>query len=152
MMLMRPLDADEQAYMQASIEDVYSNFVRIVSEGRSLTPEHVDSVAQGRVWTGADALGIGLVDEIGTLQDAIAYAASLAGYEAETEYKVIGYPRPLTMIEQVMESINGKQDDGLTAALKGTAFEGIADAVKSLKANEPAKAYALMPYSIEIVK
>ncbi len=152
MMLMRPLDADEQAYMQASIEDVYSNFVRIVSEGRSLTPEHVDSVAQGRVWTGADALGIGLVDEIGTLQDAISYAASLAGYEAETEYKVIGYPRPLTMMEQVMESINGKQDDGLTAALRGTAFEGIADAVKSLKANEPAKAYALMPYSIEIVK
>ena len=150
--LMRPFDAEEAAYMQASIEDVYSNFVSIVAEGRSLTTEHVDSIAQGRVWTGADALGIGLVDEIGTLQDAIGYAASLAGYEASSEYKVVGYPRPLTMMEQVMESISGKKDDGLTAALKGTAFEGLATAVRQLKANEPAKAYALMPYSIEIVK
>jgi hypothetical protein len=92
------------------------------------------------------------VDEIGTLQDAIGYAASLAGYEASSEYKVVGYPRPLTMMEQMMESISGKKDDGLTAALKGTAFEGIASAIQELKANEPAKAYALMPYSIEIVK
>ncbi len=150
--LMRPFDAEETAFMQAGIEDVYTNFVGIVSEGRSLTTEHVDSIAQGRVWTGADALGIGLVDEIGTLQDAIGYAASLAGYEASSEYKVVGYPRPLTMMEQMMESISGKKDDGLTAALKGTAFEGIASAIQELKANEPAKAYALMPYSIEIVK
>ncbi len=152
MSLMRPFDDDEKAYMQASIEDIYSNFVRIVSEGRSLTQEHVDSVAQGRVWTGSDALGIGLVDEIGTLQDAILYAASLAGYQTDKEYKVIGYPRPLTMMEQVMESLSGATDDGLTAALKGTSFEGIASAVKALKANEPAKAYALMPYDITIEK
>ena len=152
MSLMRPFDDAELAYMQASIEDIYSNFVSIVSEGRSLTSEHVDSVAQGRVWTGSDAIGIGLVDEIGTLQDAILYAASLAGYEAEKEYKVVGYPRPLTMMEQVMMSLNNTKDDGLTAALKGTAFEGIATAVKDLKANDPAKAYALMPYSIEIIK
>ena len=150
--LMRPFDDAELAYMQAGIEDVYSNFVGIVSEGRSLTTEHVDSVAQGRVWTGSDAIGIGLVDEIGTLQDAILYASSLAGYQSEKEYKVIGYPRPLTTMEQIMESLNGSKDDGLTAALKGTAFEGIATAVKSLKANEPAKAYALMPYNIEIIK
>ena len=150
--LMRPFDDAEFAYMQASIEDIYSSFVNIVSEGRSLTPEHVDSVAQGRVWTGSDAIGIGLVDEIGTLQDAIQYAASLAGYEADKDYKVIGYPRPLTMMEQFMEGFGGSKDDGLTAALKGTAFEGIADAVNSLKANEPAKAYALMPYDIEIIK
>ena len=152
MMLMRPFDDVELAYMQAGIEDVYSNFVNIVSEGRGLTTEHVDSIAQGRVWTGADAIGIGLVDEIGTLQDAIAHAASLAGYEAEMEYKVIGYPRPLTMMEQFMETMGGNKDDGLTAALKGTAFEGIATAVKDLKAHTPAKAYALMPYDIEIVK
>ena len=56
------------------------------------------------------------------------------------------------MMEQVMESLSGATDDGLTAALKGTSFEGIASAVKALKANEPAKAYALMPYDITIEK
>ena len=152
MTTMRPLDDAELAYMQASIEDIYSTFVGIVAEGRGLTTEHVDSIAQGRVWTGADAIGIGLVDEIGTLEDAVAHAASLAGYEAEKEYKVIGYPRPLTMMEQIMESFSGKKDDGLTAALKGTSFEALGEAVRRFKANDPAKAYAQMPYDITIVK
>ena len=150
--LMRPLDDKEQAYMQASIEDIYSRFVTIVSEGRDLTPEHVDSVAQGRVWTGADALGIGLVDEIGTLEDAIAHAASLAGYQSASEYKVVGYPRPLTMMEELMQQIQPTNDERISAMLKGTVFEGMGKAVKDLKANEPAKAYALMPYDIAIQK
>ena len=55
--------------MQVYVDDIYNNFVSIVAQGRDKTFESVDSIAQGRVWTGTDALKIGLVDEIGTLED-----------------------------------------------------------------------------------
>ena len=73
---MRALNPQEVAYMQASVEDIYTRFTEIVSNGRGMTVEAVDNIAQGRVWTGAEALGIGLVDEIGTLEDAIKYAVT----------------------------------------------------------------------------
>ena len=75
----RDLDEKELAWHQASIESVYENFVSSVAESRGKTVEAVDSIAQGRVWAGRDAIGIGLVDEFGTLSDAIAYAAKEAG-------------------------------------------------------------------------
>ena len=73
--LMRPLTPKEEAYMQASVERIYDQFTSLVAAGREMTVEEVDAIAQGRVWTGAEALEIGLVDEIGTLEDAIEYAA-----------------------------------------------------------------------------
>ena len=75
----RDLDEKELAWHQASIESVYEDFVSSVAESRGKTVEAVDSIAQGRVWAGRDAIGIGLVDEFGTLSDAIAYAAKEAG-------------------------------------------------------------------------
>ena len=101
--LMRPFDADEYAYMQASIEAIYDRFTTIVSEGRGIPKETVDAVGQGRVWTGSDALQIHLVDEIGTLEDAIRYTANLAGESDLTKWNVKGYPAPLTPMEQMME-------------------------------------------------
>ena len=101
--LMRPFDAEEYAYMQASIEAIYDRFTTLVSEGRGIPKETVDAVGQGRVWTGSDALGIHLVDEIGTLEDAINYTATLAGDPDLAKWHVKGYPAPLTPMEQVME-------------------------------------------------
>ncbi|MBQ5984167.1 MAG: signal peptide peptidase SppA [Bacteroidales bacterium] len=75
----RDLDEKELAWHQASIESVYESFVSSVAESRGKTVDAVDSIAQGRVWAGRDAIGIGLVDEFGTLSDAIAYAAKEAG-------------------------------------------------------------------------
>ena len=69
--LMRPLDGAEKAYMQASVENIYDKFTGLVANGRGMTVEDVDNIAQGRVWSGAEALEIGLVDQIGTLEDAI---------------------------------------------------------------------------------
>jgi protease-4 len=83
--LMRPFDAKEMAYMQASIEDIYNQFVSTVSKGRNLKFSYVDSIAQGRVWTGADALKLHLVDEMGTLEDAIHYAAKLVSPTGEDD-------------------------------------------------------------------
>ena len=100
--LMRPFDSAEYNYMLRSIEAIYDRFTTIVAEGRELPKAKVDEIGQGRVWTGADALGIGLVDEIGTLGDALAYAATAAGINLD-ETMVKGYPEPLTAMQQIMQ-------------------------------------------------
>ena len=76
--LFRPLSFEEQGFMQRSVEDVYGVFVGHVAEGRSMTPEAVDAIGQGRVWSGVDAEKIGLVDEFGGLKRALAVAAEKA--------------------------------------------------------------------------
>lgn len=109
--MFRALDKQEYDYMLRSIEDIYDRFTTIVSEGRDLPKERVDEIGQGRVWTGTDALGIGLVDEIGTLQDAVAYAASLAGLDDPASWSVTAVPAPQTMMEMMMASMKGPKED-----------------------------------------
>jgi len=77
----RPMNVYEQQVMQTSIEKVYSDFVGKVASGREMKPESVDSIGQGRVWSGISAQKIGLVDEMGGLRAAVKGAAELAGFE-----------------------------------------------------------------------
>ena len=79
--IVRPVTDEEKEYMQKGIEKVYSEFVNKVADGRRMTFEGVDEIAQGRVWSGSDAIKIGLVDELGGLTDAIKEAARLANIE-----------------------------------------------------------------------
>ena len=118
--MMRPFDKDEQAYMQASIEAIYDRFTTIVSEGRGIPKETVDAIGQGRVWTGADALKINLVDEIGTLEDAIRYAALSAGEPDLAQWQVKGYPTPPDAMEQILDMIGqGNKNDNALLGLLG---------------------------------
>ena len=111
--LFRPFDNDEYNYMLTSIEAVYDRFTTIVSEGRDIPKETVDEIGQGRVWTGADALKIGLVDEIGTLEDAIRYAAVSAGEPDLAKWNVKGYPTPPGTMDQVLDMFGqGSGNDG----------------------------------------
>ena len=144
--LMRPFDAQELDYMQASVEDIYESFVNLVAESRGQEPEDIDAIAQGRVWTGTDALEIGLVDEIGTLEDAIQYAAALADLLSSDDYGVVAFPKPLTFVEQLMEGMAPQEP----SILSGTPFEGLAREAAALQAGDPAKAYARLPYSLVI--
>ena len=146
--LMRPFDAEEQANMQAYIEDIYERFVGLVAEGRSMEPAQVDDLGQGRVWVGTDALERGLVDEIGGLREAVDYAASLAGYVSKSDYHVVGYPAPLSRTEQIMQLISGRKEG--PSLLAGTPFEGLGKTLRGLRDNEPTQAYARLPYDIEI--
>ena len=98
---LKPLDAVEREYMQEMVEEVYDRFTTIVSQGRKMTKEHVDSLAQGRVWSGLDAMEVNLVDEVGTLSDAIAYAADLAGIE--NGYRLVQYPWAPTAMEALLK-------------------------------------------------
>ena len=85
----RKLTEEELSIIQKGVDDIYLQFKQRVAAGRGMTVEQVNVIARGRVWTGRDALKIGLVDEIGGLKDAIAYAAKEAGIK---DAKVLYYP------------------------------------------------------------
>lgn len=145
--LTRPLDAEETAYMQRSVDDIYEAFLENVSAGRGMDKAEIDEIAQGRVWTGSDALKIGLVDEIGTLADAVRYAAIAAG-DAESDlstWEVAAYPKPMTTLDIILENLTGSTD-----ALAGTPFESVGRAFRSWDATSTGKVYARMPYILEI--
>lgn len=144
--MMRPLDSKETAYMQASVERIYDRFTAIVAEGRDMTVENVDAIAQGRVWTGAEALEIGLVDQIGTIEDAIEYAAlSIEGVTSVSDVQVVAYPKPKTALETILESFGGEQ-----YAFTGTALESVEKAFRGWDASQSGIVYARIPYEISI--
>lgn len=143
---MRALDQKEVAYMQASVENIYEKFTKLVSEGRGMPVDKVDEIAQGRVWTGADALEIGLVDEIGTLEDAINYAAlSIEGVTGVQDVQLVGYPKPQSTLEILLESLGGESN-----VFAGTPFENIGNAFQTFGKQDIGKAYARMPYVITV--
>ena len=145
--MIRPLDNKEVAYMQASVEKIYDKFTNIVAAGRDMTVENVDAIAQGRVWTGAEALGIGLVDQIGTIEDAINYAAtSIEGVTSVNDVQVVAYPKPQTAIEALLESFG--QGESVFA---GTPLEDVETAFSGWTEAQSGKMYARIPYEI-IVK
>ena len=146
--MIRPLDNKEVAYMQASVEKIYDKFTNIVAAGRDMTVENVDAIAQGRVWTGAEALGIGLVDQIGTIEDAINYAAtSIEGVTSVNDVQVVAYPKPQTPIEALLESFGGKGE----SVFAGTPLEDVETAFSGWTEAQSGKMYARIPYEI-IVK
>lgn len=84
-----PIDADFRNFTQESVETIYKTFVSRVAQGRKMTFNQVDAIAQGRVWSGTDALKSGLVDKIGGMDDALAYASSLVKLD---DYDTVSYP------------------------------------------------------------
>lgn len=95
----RPLTEPEKRFFQSATDSIYHTFKSRVADGRQKNMEYVDSIAQGRVWTGTRALQIGLVDKIGTLQDAIDHAAELAKVDG---YRIRQYPEKKGLFEQIM--------------------------------------------------
>jgi protease-4 len=84
------MSKDFEKVTQESVENIYTTFVSRVANGRNLTTSKVDSIGQGRVWTGTEALQIGLVDQLGSLEDAVEVAAELAEV---SDYRTTDYPR-----------------------------------------------------------
>ncbi|MBQ1937013.1 MAG: signal peptide peptidase SppA [Bacteroidales bacterium] len=121
---MRPFDDAEHNYMYRSIDNIYKLFLATVSEGRGISEAEVDAVGQGRVWTGSDALGIDLVDEIGTLEDALHYTASIAGDPDLNNWDITSYPKPQTSLEALM-SLLGQSTEEEVSIVK--AFKEISE-------------------------
>lgn len=98
--LSRDMAPEEMAYLEGYLDQVYNEFIEKVAEGRGRDVAYIDSIGRGRVWTGHDALEIGLVDEIGGLEDALAYAAEQAELE---DYDIKELPKKDDPFEQFMK-------------------------------------------------
>ncbi len=110
----QPLTEFQYSKLQENVVQTYDHFTKRVAEGRGLSQSYVDSIGQGRVWAGADAIGLGLVDQIGDMEDAIAYAVQKANLA--DDYKVVELPKQKDFMTRLMESMNG--DDKLDAAMR----------------------------------
>ena len=150
--LTSPLSPEETAYMQASVENIYSRFVSTVSEGRGLEPDFVDSIAQGRVWAGSDALKIGLVDEIGTLEDAVKWAAAAGGNPDLAGWNVAEYPKPQSEMEMLMGMFgkNTPDENIFSGTPFGDAAGQLLDWYARVKKNPADVMFARIPYLIDI--
>jgi len=96
----------ERAIFQESIDSVYRKFKERVAVGRGISVEKVETMAQGRVWTGTQAKRLGLVDELGGLEDAMAHAAELAELDS---YRTVEYPKTKGKMEELLERFTGKK-------------------------------------------
>lgn len=101
--LTRPLTKEEEASFQFYVDETYKTFLQRVADNRGQSTEFIHELAQGRVWSGADAMEIGLVDELGSLDDAIQMIAEEAGIE---EYKLEYLPKPKDLATQLLERGN----------------------------------------------
>ena len=96
----RPLNTMEQKMLQSGVDSIYHTFKTRVAKGRKKSMDYLDSIAQGRVWLGSDAINVGLVDRIGTLNDALASAAKMAKLKG---YTIKQYPESKSFIEDLIE-------------------------------------------------
>jgi protease-4 len=128
-----PFTPEQHAQVEAEADLFYDDFVARVAQGRNLTVEAVDEVARGRVWTGADALSRGLVDELGGLRTAIRRAKVLAGIDEDDEVKVVNYPgsslRDMLRPRQSSAPAAASLPDAV-GALLGRSVVGILDAAQ----------------------
>lgn len=141
----RPFNAEEISYLQSYINRGYQLFRKRVADGRKMTIEQVEAIAQGHVFTGADALKIKLVDELGGLDKAIAKAAQLAKID---EYYTNNYPAPPSIFDQLMNQAKGGNylDDQLRVAL-GEYYQPF---MLMREANQMSPVQARLPYFLNI--
>lgn len=145
---MRPLNDKEVGYMQASVEHIYNRFTTVVSEGRDMTVEYVDSIGQGRVWAGSDALKIGLADTKGTIMDAVRFAAQMGGEAPAdmSQWQIVEYPKPLTAIETILQTLGTSS----VSIFEDTPLSNVEAAFRNWSADDSGKCYARIPYEITI--
>ena len=107
-MTMQGMDPSEYALMQNMIERGYDLFTRRCAEGRHMSQDSIKAIGEGRVWLGQDALRVGLVDDLGNINDAIAKAAQLAELD---DYALVYYPKPVDPFEEFMKMLDNSTDE-----------------------------------------
>ena len=142
------LTADEQDYFQKQVEEIYEQFTGIVAEGRNLSQEFVDSIAQGRVWSGSESLKIGLTDKVGGLADAIAHMASQLGFGSN--FRIVEYPeyQEVGILAMLMGN-TPDPDENLTSGIQKTNVIDLEKAfpfAASLRYLEGPATYARLPF------
>jgi protease-4 len=146
----RPMKPEEREYIESVIDKIYDTFLSRVAEGRNMTKEQVHEIAQGRVWTGVMAKEVGLVDELGGLEAAIASAASEASLD---NYKIREYPKVQDPINQVLNKMQGtiSAQQKLVELSKNTGFEQYVKQLNDLERwGTSHTVQAIMPYDITV--
>lgn len=140
------LDSEQREAINTMITDVYDQFTGLVAEGRNMSQDEVNNIGQGRVWSGEDAKNIGLVDELGDLDDAIQAAAKMAGLEG---YKVKELPKQIDPLEELFGNLGGSE----TAAIKNALIQEFPEFEKFLEVQELINmrgVQARLPYVMDI--
>ena len=145
--LSRPWSTEEIATLQAHVNRGYSLFRKRVADGRKLSTDQVEQIAQGRVWTGADAKSIKLIDGLGSLDDAIAKAAQLAKI---TDYQTQEYPAAAGWMEQLLDVAEGAQGTRLDEQLRLTLGELYKPFMTIHNMKEKAPVQASLPFALNI--
>jgi protease-4 len=145
----RPKTPEELALFQESVDWVYDQFLTKVVKGRKLDRKVVEEIAQGRVWSGTEALRLGLVDEMGGLAAAIKYAAEKA--KLGENFKVAEYPRPKVFAEQFAEALEGRRREQSLGGPVGLLISEVTEELKLLgKFNDPRGLYARLPFDLSL--
>jgi len=148
----RPKTEEELAVFQRMVDWIYQEFVGKVAEGRQLPRETVEEIAQGRVWSGAEAQKRGLVDELGGLDDAIVFAAHRAGLG--NNYRLVEFPRQKDLLQAVQEFLekhtprSARTDSTGLGARIVERFEGEMKMLRSFR--DPRGVYARLPVNLSI--
>ncbi|MFT6795625.1 MAG: protease-4 [Maribacter sp.] len=146
--LFEPMSEAFRNQVQESIKDTYTTFLERVAQGRGISIAQADSLAQGRVWSGVDAKRIGLVDELGTLEDAINAAAELAKIDT---YGIRKYPKYKSGLERFMEDLEGASIQLKNKIIADEIGEESYRVLKDLKSSMEQKGVqARMPFILNI--
>lgn len=113
--LTQPLSEFQYAKLQENVVKTYDAFTNLVANGRGLRQSYVDSIGQGRVWAGVDAIELGLVDQLGDLEDAIAFAIQKA--ELGSDYTIVEMPKQKDFFTRLMEQMSGSENQ-IDAAMR----------------------------------
>ncbi|EAZ95493.1 putative protease IV [Flavobacteria bacterium BAL38] len=147
--IFEPIDENFKGFVLESIEKIYATFLKRVADGRKMTTEQVDLIAQGRVWTGIDAHKLGLVDEIGGLDAAIKYAAKLG---KTNSYRTENFPEYEKSFEDMLANFTGmamfKTKEQLLKEQLGEEGFQMLEQIKRVKSRKGIQ--AMMPYELNI--
>ena len=143
-----PMSDSFRKVIEEGIEDTYETFLKRVADGRNMSTAQVDEIAQGRVWSGVDAQRLGLVDELGSLDDAVNAAAEMAGLR---EYGLQKYPRYRSDFEQFMDNLGGVKAKIGQSILKDEMGDDAFELLKEVKQMTKQKGVQTrMPFTLNI--
>ena len=140
----RPLTAEERAVAQLGVEDIYQSFIGHVAEGRNIPVARVDEIGQGRVWSGANAINIKLIDQFGGLKAAIAVAVKKAKLD---NYRITELPKQKEPFQQIIEELTGKVKISILSDELGVAYKQYSN-IKNMLSNQGVQ--ARIPYNVEL--
>ena len=145
----RPKTDEELAVFQGTVDWVYRQFLGKVGAARKIDPKVLEEIAQGRVWSGTQALKNGLVDEMGGLADAVKYAADKA--RLGDDFRVAEYPRRKQFAETISEVLEGKRREQTFAGPVGAFIQQLTAELQALnKFNDPSGLYARLPFELHL--